>query len=118
VQVCLIRKKVSSVWGIPKGTVDAGDSHEKTALKEAWEEAGLRGRLIGEALGTYEYEKWGRSLLVMVYLMEVLEQHDAWQEADIRERRWISFDEAKSLLVDHPAHPLLRRARRQLLVES
>ena len=111
-EVCLIRKKKSKRWGIPKGIVDPGDTHEQTALNEAWEEAGLKGRLLGDAIGTYEYEKWYTTFVVAVYVMEVLEQHDEWQEAVIRERRWTSFGEAASLLMDHPVQPLLDRARR------
>ena len=106
------------MWGIPKGTVDAGDTHVETALKEAWEEAGLRGRVVGDALGTYRYEKWGGTLVVMVYLMEVLEQFDDWEEASIRERKWTSFSKATSLLVEHPAHPFLDSARRLFPVQS
>ena len=111
-EVCLIRKKTSKQWGIPKGIVDPGDTHEQTALNEAWEEAGLKGRLLGDAIGTYEYEKWYTTFMVAVYVMEVLEQHDEWQEAPDRERRWTSIGEAASLLMDHPVQPLLDRARR------
>ena len=57
-QVCLIRKRLAGSWGIPKGTVDSGETHESTALNEAWEEAGLRGRLVGDSLGTYKYKKY------------------------------------------------------------
>lgn len=110
-EVCLIRKKQSQTWGIPKGLVDPGDTHEETALNEAWEEAGLKGRLIGDVVGTYEYEKWNATFAVAVYLMEVLEQHAEWQEAGFRERRWASFAEAASLLRDHPVRPLLDRAQ-------
>lgn len=110
-EVCLIRKE-SKRWGIPKGIVDPGDTPERTALNEAWEEAGLKGRLLGDAIGTYEYEKWSRTFLVAVYVMEVLEQHEDWQEALIRERRWTSFGEAASLLMDHPVQALLDRATR------
>jgi 8-oxo-dGTP pyrophosphatase MutT (NUDIX family) len=78
-EVCLIRRKGSPSWGIPKGSVDAGDTHEETALKEAWEEAGISGRLIGVSLGTYEYAKWDTTFEVAVYLMEVLKQHPTWQ---------------------------------------
>lgn len=109
-QICLIRRKDSKRWGIPKGVVDPGDTHGETALKEAWEEAGLRGRLIGEAIGVYEYEKWETTLRVAVYLLEVLEQQDIWQEAGLRARRWTSFEEAATLLRDHPVRPLLDRA--------
>ena len=45
VEVCLIRRLTTTVWGIPKGLVDPGDTLEETALNEAWEEAGLKGRL-------------------------------------------------------------------------
>ena len=72
-EVRLIRKKESKRWGIPKGMVDPGDTHEQTALNEAWEEAGLKGRLLGDAIGTYEYEKWYTTFVVAVYVMEVLE---------------------------------------------
>ncbi len=110
-QVCLIRKMGSKNWGVPKGLVDPGDTHEETALKEAWEEAGISGRLVGRSLGTYQYEKWDAKFEVTLYLMEVLEQHARWQEAGYRERRWTSFAEAAALLSQHPVHPFLDRAR-------
>lgn len=110
-EVCLIRKMGSKNWGVPKGLVDPGDTHEETALKEAWEEAGISGRLIGKSLGTYQYDKWEATFEVTLYLMEVLEQHARWQEAGYRERRWTSFTEAASLLSEHPVHPFLDRAR-------
>jgi len=111
-EVCLIRRKGSSSWGIPKGIIDPGETQEDTVLNEAWEEAGLKGRLLGGAIGTYEYEKWQTIFVVAVYVMEVLEQSADWQEAGIRERRWTSFDEAAVLLLDHPVRALLNRARR------
>lgn len=110
-QVCLIRRKDSKTWGIPKGLVDPGDTLEETALNEAWEEAGLIGRVVGKPIGRYEYRKWGRTLKVAVYLMEVTEQEKRWLEDSFRERKWTSFDEATSLLERHPVSPLLDRAR-------
>ena len=111
-EMCLIRKKGKKNWGIPKGIIDPGDTPEETVLNEAWEEAGLKGRLLGEAVGRYEYEKWYTTFVVAVYVMEVLEQHADWQESGLRERRWTSFGEAASLLMDHPVRSLLDRARR------
>jgi 8-oxo-dGTP pyrophosphatase MutT (NUDIX family) len=116
-QVCLIRRKGSKTWGIPKGVVDRGDTREETALNEAWEEAGLKGRLIGDAIGTYKYQKWDRTLRVAVYVMEVVAQADTWDEAAFRERRWTSFAKAASRLTRHPVRPLLERAK-SLLVDD
>ena len=46
VHMCLIRRKGSRKWGIPKGFVDASDTPEEAALNEACEEAGLTGHLV------------------------------------------------------------------------
>jgi ADP-ribose pyrophosphatase YjhB (NUDIX family) len=114
-EICLIRKKGSKKkWGIPKGFVDRGDSTKETALKEAGEEAGLKGRLIGDPVGSYEYQKWGASLEVTVYLMEVKDEEEDWDEADFRERRWTTLQDAAELLERHPVHPLLKSARERL----
>jgi len=110
-EVCLIRKSGSKGWGIPKGMIELGETPEETALNEAWEEAGLKGRLLGDAVGTYEYEKWHTNFLVAVFVLEVLEEHAEWPEEGIRERRWTSFGDASLLLMNHPARPLLDRAR-------
>jgi 8-oxo-dGTP pyrophosphatase MutT (NUDIX family) len=111
IQVCLIRRKTAGSWGIPKGLVDAGDTHEETALNEAWEEAGISGRLLGKAVGTYRYRKWGTKLTVAVYVMEVLHQEARWEESPIRDRRWTTLAEAIDLLSEHPVAPLLDRVR-------
>ena len=103
-------------WGIPKGLVDPGDTHEETALNEAWEEAGINGRLLGAAIGTYRYRKWGTRLTVAVYVMEVLEQAERWEESAFRQRRWVPFADAGVLLADHPVAPLLDRAHRLVTV--
>ena len=113
-QVCLIRRKGSKSWGIPKGIVDRGDTRKETALNEAWEEAGLKGRVIGKAIGSYMYRKFDRTLRVAVYIMEVLDQADTWDEAAFRERRWTSFEKAAARLTRHPVRPLLERARTRL----
>jgi 8-oxo-dGTP pyrophosphatase MutT (NUDIX family) len=114
-ELCLVRKRSGKRWGIPKGIIDPGHTLKETALKETWEEAGLRGRLIGQALGDYEFKKWGGTpIRVKVFLMEVVAQSDEWPEWDWRERRWVSFRKADALLEDHPARPLLERARHTL----
>ena len=112
-EVCLIRRR-NSGWGIPRGMVEPGETHGASAPNEAWEEAGLKGRLIGDAIGTYEYEKWDVDLVVAVYLMDVLEEHADWEEAHYRDRTWRSLREAVSMLADHPVVPLLERVRTRL----
>lgn len=113
--MCLLRRRHSRSWGIPKGFIDPGDTEQDAALNEAWEEAGLRGHLVGEALGTYQYQKFLSRLSVVVYLMEVLEEEPTWLEQRIRERRWFPLQQAVDLLATHPARQLVPRAVSRLL---
>ena len=113
-EICLIRRKGSKKWGIPKGFVERGDTSKDAALKEAFEEAGLKGRLVGDAVGNYEYQKWGTMLDVTVYLMEVREEDEDWDEADVRDRRWTSFEDAADLLERHPVQSLIDAAKARL----
>jgi 8-oxo-dGTP pyrophosphatase MutT (NUDIX family) len=113
-EVCLIRRRGTKAWGIPKGQVDRGETHRQAALKEAWEEAGLEGTILGRRLGTYEYMKGGTPLTVAVYVMAVEREGRVWDEIAFRERRWLPLDDADARLSGHPAHALLARARAAL----
>jgi 8-oxo-dGTP pyrophosphatase MutT (NUDIX family) len=89
-------------------------SPEETALEEAWEEAGLRGRILGDAVGSYEYEKDGILLTVAVYLMEVESEARQWDEQELRRRRWVTARRAVSMLKTHPAGNLVEEVCRGL----
>ena len=108
-EVCIIRRKGSGKWGVPKGFIDPGDTRQQAALNEAYEEAGLAGEIIGESIGTYDYKKGIVALKVAVFRMRVLKEHPTWPEMDFRERRWCSVEEARSLLKHHRVRPLLDR---------
>jgi 8-oxo-dGTP pyrophosphatase MutT (NUDIX family) len=114
VEVCLIRRKGSEMWAIPKGFVDRGDTPERAALNEALEEAGITGKLLDGAVGTYEYEKWSAPLTAAVYVMEVLEEQAKWKEMTFRERSWRPLEEAAVLLATHPVLPLWDRVMERI----
>ena len=101
-------------WTFPKGIVESGHSLGETALKEAWEEAGLRGQIVGAALGTYSQRKRGNNLIVTAHLMLVRESRSVWPEAELRERRWIGVAEAAEHLGRIEQRELLAAALRIL----
>jgi 8-oxo-dGTP pyrophosphatase MutT (NUDIX family) len=97
-------------WTIPKGTIDPGDTPETTAVKETLEEAGLVGRVPGNSLGTFTYQRNGNTLKVTVFLLEVDKVLDRWEEAHIRKRQWVSSAEVLEVLAQHPVLPILEDA--------
>lgn len=113
-EFCLITSIAGGRWGFPKGIIDPGETPAETALKEALEEAGLRGRLDAEPLGRYRYAKWGRMLSVTAFLMEVSQCENRWLEAGQRQRRWVTVDEAARLLDRRPLARLLELALERL----
>jgi 8-oxo-dGTP pyrophosphatase MutT (NUDIX family) len=114
VQVCLIRRIGSKRWGIPKGYIERGDDWRAAALTEALEEAGLGGRVVGESIGTYEYNKGPLTLAVAVCVIEVVDERAAWHEMRWRERRWYSIEAAGALLREHPVWPLFESIQSRL----
>jgi len=97
-EFCLITSIRRGTWGFPKGIVDPGETLQATALKEAEEEAGLHGRIVGDALGQYEYSKWNSVLLVTVFLMQVTVTDNDWDEARLRKRAWCRAEEARAAI--------------------
>jgi ADP-ribose pyrophosphatase YjhB (NUDIX family) len=111
VEVCLIRRKTSTKWAIPKGYIGLGHTHARAALAEADEEAGLVGCIKSDMIGTYEYKKGLFRLTVAVYVMEVTEERTTWREMRWRDRRWCSIEEAGALLKRHRVWPLYDRVQ-------
>jgi phosphohistidine phosphatase len=93
-EVLLIRRRGGGKWGIPKGMVDPGLTHDEAASMEAREEAGAMGRLSAEPVGTFTYDKFGGTCLVQVYVMRVTNLLSRWDEQAERERQWFGVREA------------------------
>ena len=84
--------------------------HEAAAA-EAWEEAGVRGNVRVDRIGTFTYGKVrdGNSLAVVVgvYLLEVTEEEQTWPEMDQRQRAWFSPASAAQVVVEQELKALL-----------
>lgn len=80
-------------WVIPKGVKEPHLSLKKSAIKEAWEEAGVRGKVSKPAIGAYSYRKWGGTCTVEVFAMKVSKVVRDWEES-FRDREWLSRREA------------------------
>lgn len=54
IEVVICGRDSDGVWGLPKGTPDAGESLEETAVREVSEETGLDVRIV-DKVGVVEY---------------------------------------------------------------
>lgn len=113
-EFCLITTSQGLRWGFPKGIIEPGQTPQEAALQESLEEAGLHGQIEGEEIGLYHYSKWGRTLCVHAFLMQVGEADDQWLEAHFRRRAWCTLEEARARLDRPPLRQLLLAAAARL----
>ncbi|HLW67879.1 MAG TPA: NUDIX hydrolase [Gemmataceae bacterium] len=116
-QVCLVTSSSGRRWVIPKGMLEPGKTSAEIAMQEAWEEAGLVGRLQTAPLGTYQYQKYGGTCLVTVFLMHVTEVADDWPERDVRTRVWLQPEEAIDLLEEAALRDIVQQSMREMEVD-
>lgn len=107
-EVLLVTSMSKGDWIIPKGVIESDMTAYDSAAKEAWEEAGVTGRVGTRRVGAYEYDKAGGVCTVDVYDLEVEQTHDAWPECFDRKRRWVTVDEAVALVRRAEVQHLIR----------
>lgn len=112
----LITTSSRKEWIIPKGNIDEPLSPSGSALKEAAEEAGLKGRISGESIGSYRFRKKknGKLCSVEVFLMKVTGEMKNWKEKGKRGHRWCTPEEAVSRISNPGLKELIVNARRQI----
>ena len=95
VRVLMVTSRDSGRWVMPKGWEMDGKKPWAAAEIEALEEAGAKGYIGRDCIGTYRYPKIlddGRVIpcLVRVYPMVVDKLLRDWKERKERKRRWFS----------------------------
>jgi 8-oxo-dGTP pyrophosphatase MutT (NUDIX family) len=113
VEILLITSRETRRWVVPRGNAIAGLRPHESAAQEAFEEAGVRGGVQPEEIGTYRYGKRSRDGRVMpafvhLYPMLVTEEADSWPEKAQRERRWFAPDAAAAAVDEADLAELIR----------
>jgi 8-oxo-dGTP pyrophosphatase MutT (NUDIX family) len=110
-QILLITSRTRRRWIIPKGWPIDTLSPAETAATEAWEEAGIRGKVKDMCLGVYGYMKIGEAgeddlpCVVAVYPIKAKSMATKYPESKERRRKWFSPKKAARKV----AEPELRR---------
>jgi len=113
------RGKPEGVWALPKGNPDPGERPDETALREVFEETGVRGRLV-EKLGDVKYTYTRRDRervfkIVSFYLLRAgrgrIGDIEERMRIEVDEARWLPLDDAPRLLAYGGEREMAQKAR-------
>lgn len=111
-QVLLVTSRDTRRWVLPKGWPMPGRGPEAAAAIEAWEEAGVEGKVSPTAIGQYCYDKVLRNLdtlscAVEVFPLRVQSLKANFPERKERRRKWFSASDAARLVAEAELRALL-----------
>ena len=114
IQVLLATSRETRRWVIPKGWRIEGLAPQDAAAREAFEEAGLEGRIAQTPLGTYNYEKKlkdGKTVLcdVDVFALEVTRERTNWPEKEERSLCWMHQEAAAASVAEEGLAQIIRK---------
>jgi 8-oxo-dGTP pyrophosphatase MutT (NUDIX family) len=101
IQVALAHRRSPPLWALPKGTPDAGETVEETAVRETREETGLDVE-IERPLSSIRYffvrgtTRFNKS--VHFFLMRAVGGSPDDHDAEFDEVRWVDLPEALALM--------------------
>jgi 8-oxo-dGTP pyrophosphatase MutT (NUDIX family) len=113
VEYLLVTSRNTARWIVPKGWPMPRKSLAESAEQEAYEEAGVRGRIWKHELGRFGYMKRDGAIgslpfTLLLFPLEVEQMLDEWPEQDERLRRWFSGDETREALQSQELANLIR----------
>ena len=97
-------------WGLPKGNLMNKLGPRKTALQEAYEEAGILGTIVNQKIS-----KKVRGKKMAFYPMEVKNEFSVWPESEWRKRKWIRSNDTDNYLSSNSLRSLLAEVSENIL---
>lgn len=113
-EILMITSRRAKRWIIPKGWPMDGKTPGESALIEAWEEAGVKGKVQERCLGLFSYSKArgpvrGIPCIAMVYPIKVKSLTKKFPESGQRKRCWMRPKKAAASVEDPELAHILRR---------
>ena len=117
-RMLLVTSKGTRRWVVPKGGIKPGRRPHESAAEEAFEEAGVSGRIARSCIGVYGYRKtnrgYGAYCMVRVYPMKLTAQLANWPERKQRRREWVAFDVAAARVRERDLKKIIQSFYRSL----
>lgn len=112
-EILLITSRETGRWIIPKGWPEDGLSAADSAAVEAWEEAGIEGRVSETCMGIYSYLKAldrrdRLPIVVAVFPILVRRMRDDYPEKGQRKRKWFSRKKAAARVDEKELQQILK----------
>ena len=112
-EIMLVTSRGTGRWIIPKGWPKSRLAASQTAAEEAYEEAGVRGRVGESPIGAYSYRKAikrGKRTVcqVEVFPLEVTGQSRKWPEREERRTEWFKIGKAMKVVKYNDLRDLIR----------
>ncbi|NKN38611.1 NUDIX hydrolase [Agrobacterium sp. a22-2] len=120
VEVLLITSRDTGRWVIPKGWPMEGKKSHAVAEREAFEEAGVKGKVARDPIGHYSYAKGMEgglkiSCKVQVYPLEVKDMLKDFPEKGTRRAEWVSCEEAAARVQEPELKVLFHRFSQMMI---
>jgi 8-oxo-dGTP pyrophosphatase MutT (NUDIX family) len=113
VQFCLVTSRRSGRWIVPKGWPMNGQTPMDAAATEAFEEAGVRGKIEPRPIGVFSYYKVHSKnelpCIAVVYPLKVKKVLRTWPEHKERNRKWLSRKKAAAIVDDAELSQIILR---------
>ena len=100
----LLFQRGSGTWSFPKGHMETGETEERTALRELFEETGFRTRLIPGARAATEYRISSVARKQVVFFLGEVHGEPKLQAKEIRSCRWVKPGELGQYLLPQVAN--------------
>ena len=109
--------KPVGTWALPKGLIDPGETGEATALREAEEETGTRGRSLGKLGDVRYWYVWdGERVFKVVSFFLVrpvrgrIGALPPGMDVEVADARWFQLEEAATRLSYHGEREMAAKA--------
>ena len=102
-EVLLLFQRGSRTWSFPKGHMEAGETEQQTALRELFEEAGFRTKLVPSARAATEYRISSAARKQVVFFLGEVHGEPRLQAKEIESCRWAAPGELEQYLLPQVA---------------